>query len=192
LAKAYYIPNGPANLATLFPAIDFSQVAEYYVEILDNGGTLVATTPMNQICGCEDCEDMIRIFFQNGAGGAIDAVNFKIIEKNHEAKSDAYQKPTQYPLEKTDHAINRFNVKSNTTYKAVTIDYNEQHFDWLEELFDAPLAWIYQAAIQGQVATYVPVVILDKVFPKQKQEDRFTYQVEIEFKLSHEKFIIRN
>lgn len=191
MAKAYHIPNGPANLQSLFPAVDFNQVAEYYIEILDNGGTLVATTPMNQICGCEDDEDCLRIFFMNGLG-AIDGVNFKIIEKNHEAKSDAYQKPTQYPLVKTEHSVNRFNVKSNTTYKGCCTDYNEEDFDWLEELFDAPLAWIYQPAIQGQVATYLPVVILDKVFLRQKQEDRFTYQVEIEFKLSHEKFIIRN
>lgn len=191
MAKAYYIPNGPANLQSIFPAVDFTQVAEYYVDILDDNNVQVATTTMNQICGCEDDDDCIRIFFQNGQG-AIDAVNFKVTEKNHEAKSDAYQKPTSYPLVKADHSVNRLNVKSNTTYKAVTIDYNEEDFDWLEQLFDAPLAWIYQPAIQGQAAACLPVVILDQVFPKQKVEDRFTYQVEIEFKLSHEKFIIRN
>jgi len=188
--KAYYIPNGPANLAALFPSIDFTQVAEYFVEVLE-GDEVIATTPMNRICGCEDDEDCFRIHFLN-ALGAIDGIDFKMIEKLHEAKSDTFQKPTSYPLIKTDHSLGRFNVKSNDTIKACSVVYYEQHMDWIDELFDSPVSWIEQVNIQGQGATYNPIIISDKKNLKVKQEDRYVYQVEIEFKFSHERFIIRN
>lgn len=191
MAKAYYIPNGPANLQVLFPGIDFSQVAEYYVELIDTANAVVATSPMNHVCGCDDDDDLIRVHFLNTLG-AIDAINMKVIVKDHESKSDSFQKPTQYPLVKINHGTGRFNSRSNDTYKAVTIDYYEEDMDWLDELFDAPLAWIEQPAIQGQEASYTPIVIVDKKTSKQKQEDRYVYQVELEFTLSHEKFIIRN
>ena len=190
-AKAYYIPNGPANLQSLFPSVDFAQVAEYYVEVLDNTNTVIATSTMNQICGCEDDDDCFRLFFLNGLG-AIDGIDFKILQREHEPKSDTYQTPTTYPLDKTKHSIGRFNVKSNKTVRACTIIYYEEDMDWISELFDAPLAWIQQPSIQGQAATYIPIVILDKKNLEVKQEDRFVYQIEIEFKFSHEKFIIRN
>lgn len=189
--KAYYIPNGPANLEALFPSIDFAQVAEYYVEVLDSSDAVIATTPMNQICGCEDDDSCFRIHFLNGLG-AIDAVEFKTIEQSHEPKSDTFQKPTSYPLVKTDHSIGRFNVKSNDTIRACTVQYYEQHMDWLDELFDSPTAWIELPAQQGQGATYNPILILDKKNVKRKMEDAYVYQVEVEFKFSHEKFIIRN
>lgn len=189
--KAYYIPEGTKNLQAIFPLIDFYQVAEYYVELVDILDIVVATTPINRVCGCEHAEDVVRIHFLNALGG-IDAVNFKLRTKEHEAKSDSYEKPTQYPLDKTVHSINRFNVKSNDTHLAVTLDYNEEHFDWLDELVDSPLAWMEWAGTQGQPASFLPVVILDKKITKQKEEDRYYYEYEIEFKFSHEKFNIRN
>lgn len=189
--KAYYIPAGPANLAAIFPSIDFTQVAEYFLEVIDSNNGVIATTPMYQICGCEDDEDCFRIHFLNGLG-AIDGIDFKTLEKTHETKSDGYQKPTAFPLLKTDHSIGRFNVKSNDTIRACTIQYYEDAMDWLDELFDSPLAWIEQPDVQGQGSQYLPIVILDRKNLKIKQEDRYVYQVEIEFKFSHEKFIIRN
>lgn len=188
--KTYYVPNGPANLAALFPSIDFENVAEYYIEVL-SGGTVVATTPMNYMYGCEADEDYFRIHFLNSLGG-VDAVSFKMINNTHESKSDSYQKPTSYPLLKTDHSIGRFNVKSNDIIKGRTVKYYEQHMEWLDELFDSPVAWIEQPDIQGQGVTYVPIIILDQKHIKMKEEDRFIYEVEIEFTFSHDKFIIRN
>jgi len=189
--KAYYIPNGPVNLQTLFPSVDFNQVAEYYVELIDNTQSVIATTTMNQVCGCENNEDCIRIHFLNGLG-AIDAIDFKMQQKEHEPKSDTFQKPTTHPLNKTEHSIGRFNVKSNDTVRACSVNYYEEDMDWIDEVFDSPLAWIQQPSFQGQSATYLPIIVLDKKNNKMKVEDRYVYQIEIEFKYSHEKFIIRN
>lgn len=189
--KAYYIPNGPLNLASHFPTINFEEVAEYYVEVIDNLDAVVATSPMNQICGCEEDADCIRIHFLNGAGG-IDAVNFKLKNREHEPKSQTTEKPTSYPLVRTEHAINRTNIKSNDTFKAVTIDYQEEDMDWLDELLDSPLAWAEWPETQGLSAGLVPIVILDKKSDKFKENDRYTYEVEVDFIFSHQKFIIRN
>jgi len=47
--KAIYIPNGPKNLATLFPDVNFRDVAEYYLELTDSDVNVVATTPSCQM-----------------------------------------------------------------------------------------------------------------------------------------------
>ena len=62
-----YIPNGPKNLGPLFPAINFGDVAEYYVEALDSGGSPIATSTLNVI-GCCCSDDKIRLHFMNYLG----------------------------------------------------------------------------------------------------------------------------
>ena len=191
MAKAYYIPNGPKNLETLFPLVDFNNVAKYYVEVKDNNGDVIATSPMNiQCCGCCD-EERIRVNFLNGLG-AIDAINFKLLTQEHESKSSDFEKPLQYPLEKPVHGIGRFNVKSNDTYKLCNNEYSEEDKQWLDEILDSPIAWIQWEGTQGQDDSFIPIVILDKKFEKIKENDRFIYELTIEFSLSHEKFVIRN
>lgn len=191
MATAHYIPNGPKNLATLFPLVDFQNVAKYYVEVKDTNGDVIATSPLNiQCCGCCD-EERIRINFLNGLGG-IDAINFKIVTQEHESKSSEYEKPLQYPLEKPVHGLGRFNVKSNDTFKVNNVEYTEEDRQWLDEILDSPVAWIQWEGTQGQDDSYIPIVILDKKFEKIKEVDRFIYDLTLEFILSHEKFIIRN
>jgi len=191
MAKAYYIPNGPKNLETLFPLVDFNNVAKYYVEVKDNNGDVIATSPMNiQCCGCCD-EERIRVNFLNGLG-AIDAINFKLLTQEHESKSSDFEKPLQYPLEKPEHGIGRFNVKSNDTYKVSNNEYSEEDKQWLDEILDSPIAWIQWEGTQGQDDNFIPIVILDKKFEKIKENDRFIYELTLEFSLSHEKFVIRN
>ena len=190
MTKAYYIPNGPKNLIPLFPSINFEDLSRYYVEVLDTDGDVVATTNINQLGGC--CEDdKIRIHFLNALGG-IDAINFKRLTETHEVKGDLYERPVAYPLVKSDHAINRFNVRGNDTITIVTTDFSETDKDWLTELFDSPLAWMEWTGDEGQDDSYIPVTVLDKQFPKVTQEDRFNYQVTLDIRLSHERFIIRN
>lgn len=190
MASAYYIPNGPKNLAPLFPGVDFNDLDRYYVEVMDSEGDVVATSNINEIGEC--CEDdKIRIHFLNSLG-AIDAINFVRKNQEHETKSDTRESPTQYPLNKPDHAISRFNVKSNDSFFITCCDYTEEDKEWLDELFDSPIAWMEWAGTQGQEDSYVPIVIIDKKFMKVKQEDRFIYEIDLEIKLSHEKFIIRN
>lgn len=191
MAKVFFIPNGPKNLATLFPLVDFDNVAKYYVEVKDLNGDVVATSPMNiQCCGCCD-EERIRINFLNYLGG-VDAINFKLLSQEHETKSDEFEKPVQYPLEKPVHGLGRFNVKSNDTFRVSNNEYSEADRDWLDEIMDSPIAWIQWEGTQGQDDSYIPIIIIDKKIEKIKENDRYIHELTFEFKLSHEKFIIRN
>lgn len=191
MAKALFIPNGPKNLETLFPTVDFNNVGRYYVEVKNVNGDIVATSPINaQCCGCCD-EERVRINFLNRLGG-IDAIDFKLLTQEHETKSDEYETPVQYPLEKPVHGIGRFNVKSNDTFMIYNKEYYEEDREWLDEILDSPVAWMQWEGTQGQPDSYMPVSILDKKFKKIKEENRFIYELILEFTLSHEKFNIRN
>lgn len=190
MIRSYYIPNGPKNLQPLFPAVDFSLLSAYYVQVKDDGGNVVATGNINEFNGCCN-EDKIRINFLNYAG-AVDAINFKLLTIEQEAKSEGIEKPVQYPLEKPVHNVGRFNVKSNDTYTLINEDYGEEDKDWIEELFASPLAWMQWSGVQGQADSYIPIVIIDQKFEKVKQDEKYIYQVQLQFKLSHERFIIRN
>jgi hypothetical protein len=189
MVKPFYIPNGPANLSGF--GLNFEEIAEYYVEILNSSDEVIATSPMNQVCGCEDDEDTIRIHFINKLGG-IDAINFKIIAKDHESKSDTWERSTSYPLDKTEHGENKFNIKSNKAWHAETIDYPEEDMEWFDEIYDSPQAWIEWPGGEDQPAGFLPIVITDTKTPDQKEADRYTYKKEIEFRMSNEQFNIRN
>lgn len=191
MPKAFYIPNGPKNLQTLFPAVDWENVGRYYVEVKNLDGDVIATSPMNiQCCGC-CADDRVRINFLNYLGG-IDAIDFKLLIQEHETKSDQYEKPAQYPLEKPEHGMGRFNVKSNDTFKVYNKEYSEVDKDWLDEIIDSPIAWIQWEGTQGQDDSYIPIVIQDKKMEKIKENDRYIYELVFEFTLSHERVIIRN
>lgn len=193
MAKAYYIPNGPKNLETLFPMVDFSNVSEYYVQLVDSLDNVIMTTPVNKMCGCESDSDCIRLFFVNSLG-AVDGVNFKLLKAENEPKSESMEKPLSYPLDKQEHAIERVNIKSNNNFTGVTIDYNEEQMDWLDELQDSPAAWIAFPGIQGQEPFFMPVVIIDarSIKKKEAETERFYYEYQVEFRYSHEKFVLRN
>jgi hypothetical protein len=191
MAKAYYIPNGPKNLEPVFPGIDFDNIAEYYLELLDDADTVIATTTMNKLEACKDEDDIFRIFFLNSLG-AVDGIDLTRKSTEKESKSDSWEKPVQYPLSKPEHAINRSNVKSNKTISLVSYDYEEQDGDWIEELFESPVAWMQWAGTQGQADNFIPVVIVDKKWSKVQENDRFNYEVALEVLMSHERFIIRN
>lgn len=178
MPAVYYIPSGPANLQAVFGAIDFNQIEEYYLEIL--GGGTIGTTPHFMVVGCE--ED-ITLCFVNYLGG-IDSISLAVtIEAD--AKSSSYQRPTGYPLVKSEHAITRSNIHANRTYTgAVTLD--EAQGDWLEEVYHSPAAWMQQNG------DYIPAVISDQKGKIKKLEQRFAYDHTVEWTLSHERIVIQN
>lgn len=199
---AYYIPNGPKNLETFFPGVDFATVAEYYIDIL-SGGNQIAVTPMTQLDG-ECCEDKVRIHFLNYLG-AIDALNFKLDEDEHEAKSDLWQRPTKWDpvaflatsgldggLVKSLHGGNRFNVKANNTLNLILSDYEEKDMKWINELIDSPLAWIEWVGIEDQDNDYLPIIVSDAKIKDKKSTDAYINDVPVSITYSHAKIIIRN
>lgn len=190
MVSAYYIPNGPKNLKHVFPTIDFNDLSEYFIVVKDEDNSVIATTSKCLMEGCSD-ENVSRIHFLNMLG-AIDAINFKIITKENDPSSDKFEKPTSYPLNKENHSSNRYNVKANKTFKAVTTEYIEENQDWISELFNSPLAWLQWTGTQDQPDSYIPILITDVKTEELKEDERFVYQVTIEFSLSNSIFTIRN
>src|SRR5690348_9558404 len=101
MTTVYYIPDGPKNLAAIFPAIDWNTVDSYVLEVIDNDTNTVATTGINYVDGC--CEGGARIHFVNYLG-CIDAINLKIIDDESDTKSELFRQPKSYPQDKTEHA----------------------------------------------------------------------------------------
>lgn len=184
-----YIPSGPKNLQSLFPAIDFSQVDTYTLSLESTAGATLVTTNQFKIDRCTD--DTIRIHFLNQLG-TIDAMNFRLPTADLEVTSDSYEKPVGIPFDRTAHGVNRMTVKANKLYTAKSVEYSEDELAWVEELLISPMAWIEWAGTQGQPDSYLPIVIVDQKTNVLKEEDRYTYEVSVQFKFSHAKFIIRN
>lgn len=186
--SVFYIPDGPANLHPLF-APNFGDIAEYYLEVKDTTGAIIATTNIMTVNGCED--DYFRIHFLNRLG-AIDAINFHVTDITQEVKSDTTERPTTTPLVKSQHAVRRFSVRSNDKHTGLNQEFHEEDLDFVDELFASPLHWLQWKGTQSQVDDYIPIVLSDQKNMKRKAEDRYSYDVTVEFTLSHEKFIIRN
>jgi len=186
----YYLPNGPKNLASLFPTIKLDEVEDYYLELYDDTDVQLLTTPLNKISCCNDEKQKMRIVFVNNLG-TIDGISITKIEQEYETKSDSYEKTLRYPLIKSDGGLYRYNIKANTNHKSINACYREEDMYWIKELLGTPAAWIQWQGIEGQVDSYIPIIISDAKTITRKVEERYVYEIQIEFKLSNEQNTIR-
>lgn len=185
-----YIPNGPKNLGPLFPAVNFANIAEYYIQAVDGSNNVIATGTLNKMdCCCQD--DKIRLHFMNYLG-SFDAVNFLKPRITHEITSKEYEKGLPNVLSKQSTGAERFDIKPNDTYETRTNCYGEDAMLWLQELADSPKVFIERKGSQGQPDYFLPVVVVSKKFEKMKNQNEFKYDFVIEFKLSNEYIVIRN
>jgi hypothetical protein len=187
----HHMPAGPMNFATLFPAVDFSQVEEYYLQLISvEGSETVLTTPTYQrSCCCDD--DTMRLFFVNYLGG-IDAININRTVKEHETTSSSWKKPLAYPHAKWDGGKQRFNVTSNQIVTGENRCFQEEDQDFLKELMDAPNAWVQWTGTQSQSDDYIPVVIRDGRFDTKKNQGRYEYVLVVTFEMANENIVLRN
>lgn len=189
MATVYYIPDGTKNLAAIFPFINWSAVTSYVVEAQDGSGNTIASTGVNYVDSC--CEHGARIHFLNYLG-CIDAINLNIMDDESDTKSEQFRQPKSYPQDKTEHAISRTNVESNATTTVTTVDYREEDMQWLDELLNTPAAWLEWSGTQGQADSYIPIVISDGKKTNRKWDDRYEYELTIEFIMSNDKVLLRN
>lgn len=187
--KAVYIPSGPANLSNLYTSINFLDVEYYFIELLDETDAVLATSVKFIPKACSD--DHVQIHFVNSCG-AIDSIGMKLKGKESARNSERMQKAIADPFNRSLHGIQRLNVRSTETQTAKTNDFGENQMEWLDELFNTPMAWIQWTSDQGEGEGYLPIVITDSKLEKLKEDDRFTYEVEIQFQFSHTPTNIRN
>lgn len=185
----YLIPNGPKNLAILFPSIDWSNVKDYYIQLTDEDDAIVMTSRTSKLCSCTNDEG-VRIHFLNYCG-TYDTVNFLKPKVIHEPTSSEYQKTLDYPLQKTDTGIERFNLKSNDTYE-IRRNSQEEEMPWLQELVDSPKCFLEWTGIEGQPDSYLPIVVVNTKMEKIKNLNEYNYDFVLTFKLANEYILIRN
>lgn len=149
--------------------------------------TVIATSPLNVVEKL--CDNDIKLHFVQYPG-AVDSVPLKVVDVQHDSKSDLFQLPTVKPLVKSVHSINRFNIKANDIYTVQGL-FREEDLNWIQEMFDSPFSWIELSGSQGQNDDYLPIVISDQKLQKLKSEDRYEYLVTISFSLSNEKITHR-
>lgn len=188
--NVFYIPNGPKNLKPLFPNLNFAEVAEYFVEVIDTDDEVVATSTLNKM-GCCCNEDRIRIHFLNYLG-TFDAINFSNKVVVHKTASETYRRGLPDVLAKTSTGIERNNVKANDTKSASNKCYAEETMEWIQEIFDSPKAYEEWTGTQGQPDSYLPIALTDKELVKVKADDRYIYDFSIEYIMANDKIIIRN
>lgn len=186
---AFQLPSGPKQLAEMFPAVDFTKVEEYYLQLVDGDTAMITTNRFKRACCCGD--DNIRVFFVNYLGG-IDAISFFAYAEQTETSSESWKKPLVWPLAKFDGGKQRFNVISNESVIAENKCFGEDDQEWLKELFATPQAWVQWTGTQGQGDDYIPIVIKDGKFDTRKREGRYEYILTIEFEYANENMTIRN
>lgn len=166
---------------------------QYFLEVFadDGGGSAqILTTPIFKT-GCCCVPDKVRVHFLNYLG-TFDAINFNPPQIIHATTSSDYQRSLSYPLLKTDSGVERFNVRSNESYECRTGCYGEPQMNWCMELMDSPKAFMEWKGTQGQADSFLPIKVEDVKFEKQKEEDRYNYELVLQFKVANEKIILRN
>lgn len=195
MAITFLVPAGPLNLATLFPAIDFRQVSEYYLTLVDqNGGSdtegTILTSPVyRKSCCCSD--DTLVLFYVNYLG-QVDRIHLKKLEELTEVDSKQWKKSLQYPLAKYDGGLQRYAVSSNETITGENTCFDETDQDYLKELLATPNAWVQWTGTQGQDNDYLPVIVKDGKFVTRKSTERYNYALQIEFTFANDNHTVRN
>lgn len=188
MSKVLLIPDGPLNLQMYFPNIDWADIKDYYVEVIDDNNEVLATTVVNKHCNC--CGDGVRVHFLNFMG-TFDAVNFRKPVIINEDQSGNYRKGLSYPLAKEDTGIERFDVRSNDTYQARRHCF-EPEMPWIQECQNSTKAFIEWKGAEEQPPAYYPIIILDKELIKKKNVDDFRYEFVLTFRLANEYITVKN
>ncbi|MGN6438172.1 MAG: hypothetical protein ACTHMM_16650 [Agriterribacter sp.] len=189
MAKVLLIPDGPANLQSYFPTIDWRDIKDYYVEMIDDQDEVLATTVVNKHCTC--CgNNGVRVHFLNFLG-EFDAVNFRKPIIINEDQSSNYRKGLSYPLQKTDSVIERSDVRSNDTYQARRNCF-EHEMEWIQECQNSTKAFMEWRGAEEQPPSYIPVIILDKQLIKKKNVNDFHYEFVLTYQLSNEYITVKN
>lgn len=184
------LPNGPKNLSPMFPTIDWRLLAEYWLELIDDTNVTVCSTPINKVTNEWSYPAIVRLHFLN-YNGRYDSLTFQKFTKSDEVKSESWTKPLPLSPVKTDGGLSRANVRAVETYSAVTWAYSEEAQQWIQELIESPLVFAEWTGTENQADDYVPVIIIDKNHVTKKEDERFVYELTLDFKVSNEKIGLR-
>ena len=184
-----YIPAGPLNLSAIFPAIDFSDIAEYNVQALDDSNNVLATSPIYEMSSCNGTNGLI--VFLNFLG-VYESVMVSIQARELDVQSQSYEKGLPEVFSKSATGQERFAVVASEYFTAKSIGLTESEMQWAMELVSSPDAFMVQSPEDGQSADLIPIIIVDTKLVKKKADKQYSYDFMFDFKLANDKIIIRN
>lgn len=207
--SVYYLPIGPRNLRGYAWAIGgapqsgatitalFQSMPWYKVRLYQNDssplGQLVYETPRIYLKKC--LGDYKRVHFVN-ACGHYEAVNFGDWEETSIVASSTWEKPLAGVAtmgNKSSGGVQRFNVRSNERTTLLGW-FEEKDLPMLKELQTTPQAYLeFKSTTQGgPAADYLPIHILDTEITTRKLEQRYVYEVALQYDMGHSNIHLRN
>jgi hypothetical protein len=184
----YFIPNGPRNLTSLFSSITWGNLKEYWVEVLDDSDTVVATSTVNRIQTWNNA-DHARLYFLNDCG-TYDALNFLKPKGTLDVSSAKFQTAIGASWNRSDFGNHRSNVRANET-KEVKRNSLETEMPWLEECVKSIEAYVDTAGTEFMSDGYMAVNIIDGKMETLKNVDDYNYQFILQYQLGNELFTVR-
>lgn len=203
--RMLYIPSGIPNLkgTVAGASVDFSQYDYYYVCLQDTTysdtpnnmfANLVARSPKYRIIKNKNSNKR-RLWFRNDLG-VMQAVSFQDYTEELTVSSGVKMRP-QYPLTNSgfngqEAGYQRKNVRSNEVTTAIGL-FSEKEMDTISQLVKSSVAFYERPAITYEAynpappsnpAKAIQVRILDSTVVKRKVEDRYVYEVNIQYENS--------
>lgn len=178
--KRYYIPIGVPQLLALNPAIPFSTFQYYFVYIYSNtDGAVMFATP--KIIPEKACTDRVRIWFRNNLG-SFDQLNFGSKEERLTVVSGGKTM--------TNGFAGRFNTQLRTNSRSNELitavgTFTEAEMPVVKELLASSLSYVEKYYDDnGSLLNLFPIRIHDSEIVTLKFEDRYEYEVTIEYSMA--------
>ena len=160
---------GPANFLRL--GFDMKNVDSYKVELWSQGGDTLATSPIYRI---KSFCDYKRIWFKNSLG-QFDGLNFLLSDITHSSSSSSWQRSETYGTDYMLFGTRRIGVIANDTYTGVCAEYGENDMEFIQELLETIFAY---TTFQDNT---IPIVIYDQKLTKFQEDNRYLYNIKIQF-----------
>ena len=98
-------------------------------------------------------------------------------------------------MNRKDGGFKKYNIKSNDNVSAITTCYSESELYFIKELFSSVQVW-QEVVLPNGFKNYeqkelIPIVINDGKFVSRKDNDRYVYEVKVQFYYSNDNFHLR-
>lgn len=183
----YYIPSGIPNLKAMGSLAPFENARSYTVALYDYHQNQYAAISPEYIIIKNANKQKQRLWFQN-IWGVMQSLTMEIGTEETEVKSETRIAPFRTPLysdawDKRNPSLLRTNISSNER-GVLTAVFTESELSYVKECFDAPIAYIEKVLPNGTIDT-IPVTILDGTYAIKKIDERYAYEVSIEYQMSN-------
>jgi len=201
----YYLPAGPKNFEGLPPAVavppgtpttpEWPKIEYYQIELeLGNFANPPVRwkSPPIYVKHYQD-QNRKRFRFVNWMG-VYEFINFEKFEEEFKTASTSWAKYNQGNFTqrgKEEVGRMRYNVRSNELITAVGC-FIESDMWFVKQFLSTPMAFEEKKGTAGQADYLLPIVLQDATIVSRKMEERWYYEITIQYEPANERINIRN